>query len=428
MSAYKSIEQTEGKYLVKDFRTFMDFIFTENAYLTKKNRHIAPKFLYPINQKMAYPQGNVTSGTKQPTYLQLHLFQHLAETAMLYELESGPNGNFNMIPTDSYEEFLSLTETEQYFTLLETLWVKIDWNVFMEYSATNLMINLSSMFSRLSELESGKKLDVTSPHEDNQTAHSVHNMDDFAAYLSYFGFWEIERNWETEKKPATKGKFIPKSITVTAFGKVMMQVLINHRPLVDWNQGDTGNARGTMDSILSILQDMQISEGMDLPELKKQPPKQEQDVSFIEPFIPLFPKGELQKTLSIEEKTRKDGVYTFKVTLRRGIWRKIELDSSHTLADLHMAIQDNFEFDRDHLYAFYMDGKKFSREAIHDEEAHEVEIGDLDLIEGQEFLYLFDFGAEWTFKVKLEQIDSERNLAEAFPVLIGGKGESPEQY
>ena len=38
-------------------------------------------------------------------------------------------------------------------------------------------------------------------------------------------------------------------------------------------------------------------------------------------------------------------------------WRKIELRADQTLHDLHTAIQHTFEWDNDHLYAFYMSGK-----------------------------------------------------------------------
>jgi len=38
-------------------------------------------------------------------------------------------------------------------------------------------------------------------------------------------------------------------------------------------------------------------------------------------------------------------------------WRKLELRADQTLHDLHLAIQDAFEWDNDHLYVFFMSGK-----------------------------------------------------------------------
>lgn len=117
----------------------------------------------------------------------------------------------------------------------------------------------------------------------------------------------------------------------------------------------------------------------------------------------------------------------------KGIWRKIAISSQHTLNDLHVAIQYAFHFDFDHLYAFFMDGKFWSHDAIYapscDEGpyADEIRIGELELVTEKEFLYLFDFGPEWHFYVRLVEIKKEHpELSE--PKVIESKGEAPEQY
>ena len=56
-----------------------------------------------------------------------------------------------------------------------------------------------------------------------------------------------------------------------------------------------------------------------------------------------------------------------------------------------------------------------------------VKISELDLYVGQEFLYLFDFGDEWRFEVKLESKE-EKGLRLLHPRIIEVKGKSPEQY
>lgn len=94
------------------------------------------------------------------------------------------------------------------------------------------------------------------------------------------------------------------------------------------------------------------------------------------------------------------GTYLIKVSLSRGIWRKIEMAAKHTLHQLHLAIND------DHLYSFFMDNKKWSYdryESPYDEgpNADEVMIGKLGLHAGKTFLYLFNYGDEWEFKVEV---------------------------
>ena len=40
--------------------------------------------------------------------------------------------------------------------------------------------------------------------------------------------------------------------------------------------------------------------------------------------------------------------------------RRVALRGDHTLADLHLALQDAFEWDNEHLYAFWLDGRFWS--------------------------------------------------------------------
>ncbi len=128
-----------------------------------------------------------------------------------------------------------------------------------------------------------------------------------------------------------------------------------------------------------------------------------------------------------------EGVYLFRVSLSAGNWRKIELSSSHTLLDLHNAIQDAYRFDSDHLYSFFMDGIPWSDEKFtsphEDEGPHvdEVSIGELGLVKGQTFLYLFDYGDEWRFRVALEEIQPNKPHPKR-PRIVERKGKSPEQY
>jgi len=128
-----------------------------------------------------------------------------------------------------------------------------------------------------------------------------------------------------------------------------------------------------------------------------------------------------------------DGTYVFKVSLNKTVWRRIELSSDHTLLDLHNSIQRAYDFDDDHLYSFFMDGKIWSKMRFtspnEDEGPHvdEVCIGDLGLAKGQVILYLFDYGDMWRFRVKLEEIRTE-GTKPGEPDIIDSKGESPDQY
>jgi hypothetical protein len=179
-------------------------------------------------------------------------------------------------------------------------------------------------------------------------------------------------------------------------------------------------------------------------------------------------------------------------------WRKIELRADQTLHDLHTAIQYTFEWDNDHLYAFYMSGKAWDSsseyrlpeghapwdEYIEDDEDEteleprevtpeereaelrrffggdsgltlaemenrladfwesfwenaaesgpgnslETELVALNLQPKQEFMYLFDFGDEHRFKVRVHAINEQADPAVDYPRLVEAVGDSPPQY
>lgn len=124
--------------------------------------------------------------------------------------------------------------------------------------------------------------------------------------------------------------------------------------------------------------------------------------------------------------------YVISVSVYTGCYRHIQISGSSTLQELHWAIQDAFQFDDDHCYAFFMDNKRWSHRDSYFSSGEDGErfVGDytLDragLCKGKKFLYLFDFGDEWTFQCKVLRVEEEEVPS---PVVIKSKGESPEQY
>jgi len=184
--------------------------------------------------------------------------------------------------------------------------------------------------------------------------------------------------------------------------------------------------------------------------------------------------------------------YTFHVSLPGAgrVWRKIEMGADQTLEDLHFAIQDAYEWDADHLYSFFMSGQAWDEsseyclpegadpwgEPMTDEgseepfapgpdeeqraqllqtlneqfgispELSERVLGDfgpmyagpgdvrttilesLGLKPKQEFMYLFDYGDEWRFKVRVHAINENADPEAEYPRLVESVGEAPEQY
>jgi hypothetical protein len=150
--------------------------------------------------------------------------------------------------------------------------------------------------------------------------------------------------------------------------------------------------------------------------------------------------------------------FIFKVKLKhdRRIWRKVEALGSQTLDDLHLAIQEAYGFDGDHLYSYFMSGKAWD---LSDYEYHhpdaapqtpieermrtmmakirgrypeprlpatDVSIQSLNFKPKQKFLYLFDYGDEWQFEVEFVIEGASEEVR--YPRIIDLRGESPQQY
>ena len=126
--------------------------------------------------------------------------------------------------------------------------------------------------------------------------------------------------------------------------------------------------------------------------------------------------------------------YVISVSPYTGCYRHIRVSADITLETLHDTIQDVFEFDNDHLYAFFMDNKAWSHADAYfcpyEREEDERSAGDyllreLGLYRGQKFLYIFDFGDKWRFRCRVLRI--EKGDTAGYQIL-GGRGDLPEQY
>ena len=117
-----------------------------------------------------------------------------------------------------------------------------------------------------------------------------------------------------------------------------------------------------------------------------------------------------------------------------GVSRDIEIRSDQTLHDLHLAIQDAFELDNEHLYAFYMNGNAFDRQFGYEgsprdarPSASDATLGQFAFPKNKRFLYLFDFGDELRHDVKVVSYGDVDEGA-TYPRIIASVGKAPPQY
>jgi hypothetical protein len=135
------------------------------------------------------------------------------------------------------------------------------------------------------------------------------------------------------------------------------------------------------------------------------------------------------------------GTHIFKVELARwyggwddgSVWRRLAVPPDTSLDELAGVILRAFKLDDDHLYDFrYRDQRGKSRVYNHpytDEGPFtpEIAVGETDLALKGEMLFTFDYGDDWQFKVRLEQIEAEPCRLRR-PEVVESAGQAPAQY
>ncbi|WP_276918361.1 plasmid pRiA4b ORF-3 family protein [Aneurinibacillus aneurinilyticus] len=453
----QSLEIERMTLFVRDFQTFIDYVRTHPVTLTKAKEQLMKKDLHTLNQHMHYTS-DTSEHAQQQSYPLLHLFYHLALAGSLLEKSIGERGSRILRPTERLALYEQLTETEKYFFLLETLWIDTHWDELRMTSHEEDKPVYTTPFALefISRQQARQKVQIVRRNYICELDILFSSLNYFALYFAYFGFWDVTQDQEEMKRRGSKRVFQVETVTPTALGIALSSILCKERLLPAWNVANRReNGDGTGLPGAPLADGHEYMEGREyfrssLSSLFKEiehmdDGKQNRSgEAFFKPFMSLFSHGELQNTLSPvkgrEPKVPMDGVYTVKVSLTGRVWRKISLSSKHTLDDLHLAIQQAFEFSNDHLYSFFMDNKPWSKQRIPSPQeegetflasggpfAHQLQLRDADLYEGKAFLYLFDYGDEWLFKVVVESIDTE-SVVPLRPIVVETKGAAPEQY
>jgi hypothetical protein len=118
------------------------------------------------------------------------------------------------------------------------------------------------------------------------------------------------------------------------------------------------------------------------------------------------------------------------VSLGTGLYRHIQISESATLYRLSSAILSSVNFFDDHMHSFFMNNRAWDQDA-----EYQCPVGELDgalgfsdkvklskfrLNKGDKFLYIFDYGDEWRFQIKVLRLIDE--LTEV-PLVLKSVGE-----
>lgn len=395
---------------VVDFESFCHFIEERNPKLSMTKEVLGKNVLFDINKLLKYRKDVAQPNFPQESYPIIDLIFKLTQLGKLYAKKGDEKGNLFLERTSRKLEFDTLNSFEKYSFLFETFWTQYDFREILMFGNS-----MDDIIQTIAKSRPGQKLikGAFSKKKDHDPVFAYSSV--LVHYFSFFGFCTFIPIINETKK-LTKYDDNIQAVIPTEFGVNICKILTTEK-VTKWNNSWVGNSWLFFDD----------EEDDDLEEPDK---NNDQLFRYLEP---VFPKGDLLHTINTEIVKVAKGNFTFKVSLGKSVWRKIKLSFKHSLEDLHLAIQEAFDFDNDHLYSFYMDGKRRSRNAFHsllgDEGPYtdEAIIGNLGLYVGQKILYYFDYGDSWGFAVQLLTIDEgERPLKK--PKVIESKGEAPEQY
>lgn len=126
-------------------------------------------------------------------------------------------------------------------------------------------------------------------------------------------------------------------------------------------------------------------------------------------------------------------VYQLRVVLRGIsplIWRRLEVRSDATLADLHNVLQAAFSWDGSHLHRFVVHGTEYGicyyGGPVFRDDPAKVSLADLGLRVGERFRYDYDFTDDWRHDIRVEQLlaaDPNRR----YPRCTGGRRSGPPE-
>jgi len=438
--------------IVSDFDVFCTYIIDNKPTLTKTKEELGKKDCFAINTLLTRPKDVNGPKYMQSTHPEINLLFHLAGKAGLFTMEYTKNDKRLLMPTAKMEKYRALNFYSKYILLFRIYWTGLDFNAFYSDSTIHYYLHyIDPVFAVLAkavpeamiaaDIEyAGYKIDRENPIEI-----MFYGMGQIVHHLGYFGFWQYVRA-ETKGVYYTVKDIGIKSITPSRFGIAMVNACLE-RPFGIYNRVLRENYLVIRNSFGELIGDMELTLSRNQGNLKEKrrifkpkggPVNRPEREVFEKAFEGIFPPGAIDaeaiaSVLRREERQAAGNTYIFKVSMGKKIWRKIKLSSSHTLHQLHEAIQDAFGFFDDHLYAFFMDGKAWSEDAYLDPRgneppyADEAEIGRIGLVLWKRFLYLYDFGYEWRIDVRLEEIlDSSTPPNEA--AVIEVYGESPSQY
>ena len=387
------IGESESGAVLQDFTSLLDFVRTREIVVSGKNQLLPMSLLAELNSRLSRTNQVSLQRPQQKSYPYINGLYLLLRASGLSLVEHRGNKQFLLLDEDALLSWNRLNLTERYFMLLGAWLIRARGEILGEdrYPFSELS-KCRDFLQRIPE--AGLRV-AGDKHTESMIpfAPGLRNV----ALLDLFGLTSV---WQGEPEPGRAWNIT--RIFRKPFGDALFRLLSD----LSSDEVRLWEPRGNRSDEAELYRDFQ---------------------SRLQPYFP-----DWRETLTLSETSMRGGLHVFKVSLGKA-WRRIAIPGELTLEALSEAILGAFDFDNDHLHLF----RYRNRIGIFEEVKHpyteespstaEVKIGELPLRPGSMLEYLFDFGDNWLFEVRLEKLEPV-NPKIRKSVVIERRGQAPPQY
>lgn len=137
------------------------------------------------------------------------------------------------------------------------------------------------------------------------------------------------------------------------------------------------------------------------------------------------------RRVSQTKPTRRSTIHRVKVTLastKPPIWRRLEVPSVMTLAELHEILQTAFDWDGGHLWVYETPNGEYGLPdpQMNFEDARRVSLGSAAPSVGSKITYVYDFGDDWRHLISVEAIGPSDDKVD-YPRCTAGRRAAPPE-
>ncbi|MFL6254142.1 MAG: plasmid pRiA4b ORF-3 family protein [Pyrinomonadaceae bacterium] len=380
--------------VLRDFGTLLDFVGKREIKVSGVHQLLPMSALADLNARLSKPLRILLRRPQQKSYPHINGLYLLLRASGLSLIEVKGKQPLLALDGEVLASWRGLNATERYFTLLEAWLLRgVGEIIGDERDPLGPLFKCSTFMEGLPNAG----LKVAGDRQAEQITIPYHVGTYNLALLELFGCVSVEEG----RPEADKGWAVAR-VRRTPFGEALFKLLSRHR----------------LATMRFELSEDELEEASAFGALQP----------LLQPFFP-----EWRRNLEIPKAALVNGLYIFKVSLSTKVWRRIAIPATLSLDNLSQAILRAYDFDDDHLYQFsYRDRFGVTVQVKHPylEEApstNETAVGEIPLRPGASMEYLFDFGDEWRFDVRLERIDPADGRIKK-PKLLEEHGEAPPQY